>query len=335
MNCLECGVRKDSRRTSVEGTGSSDARPLAENAVHMSVSCLSQDSTVGHLLDPFPKTSPHTRGNAAGGLAQYGRSAGRGMLRREGAVRYVVLALLSAVSLKAAATEGVFLPGNGPIQRSRAGGGAASPRDASWMQLNPATITRLERRIDVGLDVLLSDVTLAPGGVIGNHSAGDLTDAQYFFIPSVGIIWPTDDAVFGVGLYAPSGIGVDYAASRDAISHFLQHNADRRLDYRHIRLIAACGHELRGGWSIGFNVNVSLSRFRTDSLTLRLVPTEGSNVWDDALGAGFSLGIYKVWDRLAFGASYQSRQWSQSFDRYADLLCSCLDLPQCVQLGVA
>ena len=239
------------------------------------------------------------------------------------------------LAFQAPATEGVYLQSHGPIQRSRAGAGVASPRDASWMLLNPAGLVDLDRRIDLGLDVILTDVALEPHGVFGNRFGGKMTDHQFLFVPSVGAVWPGEKSAYGLGLYVPSGIGVDFPQSRNLLSRMLQRNADRRLNCQHVRLVGAYAREFDNGWALGLSVNGSITRLRTDSLTLSLAPTQGGREWEDAFGAGFGLGIYRKWDKLAIGAAYQSRQWSQSYSNYRDLLGTCLDFPQTFQVGAA
>ncbi len=246
-----------------------------------------------------------------------------------------VAAVFLAVALQADATEGAYFLGYGPLQQGRAGAGVASPRDASWMLLNPASIVDLDRRVDLGIDITHSHVTLAPRGLMGNSLTRHMTDRQYSFAPSLGATWPTKKGVLGLGLYVPSGVGADFPQSRNIISRFLHGNADRRMEFQHARLVLAYARTLRNGWALGIAVNGSLSRFRTDSLTLGLAPTRGGNRWDDAFGAGFCVGAYRRWRKWALGACYHSRQWSQRFDDYSDLLRSSLDLPQSVQVGLA
>ena len=244
------------------------------------------------------------------------------------------LALLS-LSSAVYATDGLFLPGLSPIQWGRAGAGVASPRDSSWMCLNPGSITALNRRWDAGLTVLRSDVTLQPRGLLGNRRAGEMTDNEFFFIPSFGMVLPAAKGTWGLGVYVPSGIAVDYPESRNIISRLLQGNADRRLDYQHARLVGAYAVPVSAHWSLGAALNVSISRFRTDSLTLNLRPTDGEMKWDEALGAGLCFGAFGKWQRFSVGAAYHTRQWSESFEDYADLLAWSVDLPQTVQAGAA
>ncbi len=246
----------------------------------------------------------------------------------------LVLAILLGASL-AQATEGILLVGNSAIRRGTAGAGVAAPRDAEWMRLNPASIVELDKRVDINLATLHTDATLRPGGVIGNWLDGSGGDNQYFFVPSAGLILPTDKGSWGFGVYAPSGVGLDFPNSRNILSRLLHGNADRRLEYMHARIIAAYAYDLGGGWSLGASVNASISRFRTDHLTLSLTSAKADYDWDTALGFGFGLGVHKQWDRLSLGLGYQSRQWSEKFDKYADLASKSIDLPQIAQAGLA
>jgi len=236
-------------------------------------------------------------------------------------------------ALSAAANEGVYLLGNDAFQLGRASSGIASPRSAYWCYMNPASMVELERRVDVNWYTVRTDIDLKPRGIVGNRLDGDLESNGLFNIASGGLIWPLETGTLGFGMYIPSGTGAEYAHSRNWLSR--PFNADRRLYYQHMRLVTAYGYEFENGWAIGAGIHTSLSRFRSDHITLGLLPTEGDFEWDDALGMGFNVGVYKHWDKWAFGATYTSRHWSQTFDKYRDLLRYSLDQPQILQVGVA
>lgn len=246
----------------------------------------------------------------------------------------LLLVAILAVATVASASEGVFLLGNDAQQLGRASSGVASPRSAYWSYLNPATMTDLERRIDINFYSVFTDIELKPRGPLGNWIDGDQKGDGFYEIFSGGMIWPLEDGVLGGGLYIPSGTGVEYPHSRNIISRIFGNN-DRRLNYQHIRLVLAYAKELGDGWSLGFGLHGSVSRFQTDHITLKLRCAEFDNEWDEALGAGFGIGIYKKWERWAFGLVYNSRHWTQSMNEYDDLLKSPLDTPHVVQAGVA
>lgn len=244
-------------------------------------------------------------------------------------------ALFCLLSWTASANEGAFLLGNDALQLGRAGSGIASPRSAYWSYLNPASMVDLEKRLDINLYSVFTDIGMEPSGLIGNGLDGYLHSRDIFNIISGGIIWPLETGVLGGGLYIPSGTGADYERSRNLISRFFQGNSDRKLMCQHARLVLAYGYEFDNGWALGVGLHASVSRFKSDHLTLSLRPTEGDFDWDEALGAGFNIGVYKHWDKWSFGATYTSRHWTQAYDEYEDLLKYTMDMPHIVQAGVA
>jgi long-subunit fatty acid transport protein len=246
------------------------------------------------------------------------------------------LGLLAGFLLAAAvswAGEGAFVLGNDALQLGRASSGVASPRSAYWSYFNPASIVELDRRMDVNWYTVRTSIELKPRGIIGNRFGEDFESDRFFNIPSGGVILPLETGTLGLGMYTPSGTGAEYGQSRNLLSRVL--NADRRLYYQHMRLVLAYGYQFENGWAIGGGLHGSLSRFHSDHITLGLLPTAGDFEWDEALGAGFNVGVYKKWDRWAFGAAYSSRHWTQPFDKYRDLLRFSLDLPQILQAGIA
>lgn len=247
----------------------------------------------------------------------------------------IAIAASLLYGLNAFAGEGVFLLGNDALQLGRASSGVASPRSAYWSYMNPASMVDLERRFDINWYSVFSKVTFEPRGVLGNHINRELVSDEIFHIVSTGAIWPLETGTLGGGIFIPSGAGVEYPYSRNIASRLFQGNQDRRLSYQHIRGVLAYGYEFDNGWAVGLGLHLSLSRFRSDHITLRALPARYGNKWDDAYGAGLGLGIYRSWERLSVGASYSSRHWTQSMEKYHDLLNYTLDTPRTAQAGIA
>ncbi len=249
-----------------------------------------------------------------------------------------VLLVLTTILLAAApsrAGEGVFLLGNDALQLGRASSGVASPRSAYWSYMNPAAMVDLDRRFDVNWYSVFSKVTFEPRGVLGNRINSTLESDEIFHIVSMGIVWPLESGALGGGIFIPSGSGVEYPYSRNIFSRLVQGNQDRRLSYQHVRGVLAYSHEFDNGWAVGLGLHLSLSRFRSDHITLRALPARYGNKWDSAYGAGLGIGIYRSWDRFSVGANYSSRHWTQSMKKYSDLLNYTLDTPRVAQVGMA
>jgi len=264
------------------------------------------------------------------------------MILKAGMPTKPVLVLCCALSLVAAvpatvahAGEGIFLMGNDAIQLGRASSGVASPRTSYWSYMNPASMVDLDRRIDVNLYNIYDSFKLKPRGILGNRLDGDLVSNELFHVLSTGVILPLKNGTLGGGIFVPSGSGVEYPHSRNIISRLFDGNGDRRLAYQHFRGVLAYGHEFDNGWALGVGLHLSLSRFRTDHLTLGLSTASYDNQWDSAFGAGLGVGVYRRWERFAIGANYTSRHWTESMDKYEDLLKSPLDMPRSFQIGMA
>lgn len=248
---------------------------------------------------------------------------------------FLILFAGFCVPLQAPASEGAYLTGLDAVHMQRAGGGVASPRSAAWMLVNPASLTALEPRLDLSLAAYIAGTEVDARGLTANWAASPLNSQGITVVPSGGLVLNVLGGKLGLGFYVPAGSSTDFSDSRNIPAYVVFGNRDRRLVYQHMRGVAAYAHEFANGWSIGLGLHASLTRLRTDHLTLRLTPAIADNDWDDAPGFGFGLGVYKSWDRVALGLGYLSRQWVGDFDKYYDLLPKHVDLPQSLQAGVA
>lgn len=248
------------------------------------------------------------------------------------------------------ASDGNEMIGIGAIQQGAAGAGIASPQDATWALLNPAAMVDLERRVDVGVDIILMRRTVKPDGPIyllnlqlpqedliislANPDAGHMADSSPFHSGSFGLVWPLKRLTLGFGVFGVQGNKVSYPRPR-SLPGLEGDGKDRRAQLEVVKIPFSVAHRLENGWAVGGAVVGLFSRLRTDSLTLELVPTRGDYEWDESYGFGFKLALYKRWDKWSFGAAYTTRQWTTEFDKYDDLLKFHLDQPQQFQIGLA
>lgn len=249
-----------------------------------------------------------------------------------------VLGMMFMAGLPARASEGLFLLGNDALQLGRADSGTASPRSAYWTLMNPAALVDLNKRIDVTLYTVRERIQLNPNGLLGNPFDGSLTADADLLIPTGGVVWPIqggDKGTLGAGMYVIGGGKVEYDEARTILGKLLYRNNDRKLALEHHQLALGYGYRFDNGWAVGVGLQGSLTRFRTDQLTLTLRTADSDNEWDEAFGIGFNLGVYKRWEHWAVGAMYKSRQWSQTLDKYRDLLKTSLDYPHMGRVGVA
>jgi long-chain fatty acid transport protein len=252
-------------------------------------------------------------------------------------VTLLLLLLTAAWALPASGSEGLYLLGNDTLQIGRADSGTASPRSAYWVLMNPAAIVDLDRRIDTTLYLVREHIQLEPRGFVSNPFDGSLNADGFELIPATGVIWPVENGrdTLGAGLYVIGGGDLAYEEARTWPGKLLYGNRDRKLSLQHYQLPIAWGRRLKNGWAVGAGIQASLTRFRTDQLTLTLRTARADMEWDEAPGIGFNLGVYKRWEKFSFGAMYKSRQWSAKLDNYADLLPAALEYPHMFRAGIA
>jgi len=242
-----------------------------------------------------------------------------------------VFALLATVT--AYATEGLNLIGVGPVQQGTAGAGVASAKDSTWLILNPAGLTDVERGAATSMQYFAPVRTI---NSTANPGSGTQEDRSAFVIPSLSASFGCcrkNSGYFGIGLYGTSGMGVNYDKPRVGFS-----TGDTRTELAIAKLTMTYAHKFDDGLSIGAGPIFVLSRFRTDMETSQVfpvsAPADGS--WDGAVGAGFIIGVNKRFnEKLSIGGSYMSEQFMTEFKEYRNLLAGSLNLPQQLTVGLA
>ncbi len=248
-------------------------------------------------------------------------------------IQQITIALVLAVTTSAWATEGINLIGIGPVQQGTAGAGVASPKDSTWVTLNPAGITDLKPGLDASIQYFQPDRSI---NSTANPGAGKESDDSAFYIPSISATFGGENGgkdFFGVALYGSSGMGVDYDQPRVGFS-----SGDTDTELSIAKLIFTYAHAFDNGLSVGVGPVLVLGRFKTDMETSRTGPPSAASNgdWDDATGAGAIIGVnQKVTDRLNIGASYISEQFMSDYNDYGTLFPKSLNLPQQVTIGLA
>lgn len=255
------------------------------------------------------------------------------MIRKATVFKVFIVGLVAVRSAIAADATELFALG--ALQIGNAGAGVASPQDASWSLLNPAALVDLDRRLDTHLEMVFATFQGEPGGtpLASNLFAGEMHDNKFIPVPSGGVVWPLKTGTLALGIYGVQGNRVDYPYSRSTLG--LPIHADRRMHQDIVKMPIAYGYQFDNGWSLGAALVPAVSRFRTDSLTLRLLPTSGNNEWDWSFGAGVKLSVYKRWDKWSLGGTWTSRTFMTKYDKYDDIQFWSFDLPAKLQAGIA
>ena len=235
--------------------------------------------------------------------------------------------------LPAAAAEGTRLIGTGPVQVGTAGAGVASPQNSSWLSLNPASLVDVSRRVDVSSDIINGRVEVTPQGALGNSSNGTMEDSVVVFAPAMTWVKSADGEAFALGFYTVSGLTMTLPEGRS--SPGAAGGFDTTAEQRFMTTSAAYARTIADGLSMGLAVNLNYVDFHSNTITLAGVETAGNNQLDSALGGGFVLSAYQRWQQLSLGATFTSRQWMQTLDKYRDIFAGSPDLPPVLQVGLA
>jgi len=121
----------------------------------------------------------------------------------------------------AQATNGYFAHGYSIKNKGLAGAGVALPLDALAASVNPAGMTEVGNRLDLGVSLFSPsrsyDVSGNPSGYPNTFPLlpGDEdSDSDYFVIPSFGFnLMLTDHSSIGISVYGNGGMNTDYDAS--------------------------------------------------------------------------------------------------------------------------
>lgn len=255
---------------------------------------------------------------------------------RHSFLRCVSIVFAFLVAHGAHAADGNELFAYGAVQKGLGGAGVAHALDSTWIILNPAATIELEERADLSLELMRLHVELEPRGlpIAANYRAGRMSDTSVIGIPALGYVRPLSRGTLGLGLFGTQGNRLDYPFPRSSVA--LLDNGDRRSQYEVVKFPLVYALPLSERWTLGIGLVPTAARFRTDSLTLRLLEAEANNGSDFEGGGGVMAGLHWRGDRIRLGAVYHSRVWMGSYEDYRrDMLKDAFDLPQKLQAGMA
>jgi long-chain fatty acid transport protein len=227
------------------------------------------------------------------------------------------LALAAAVLLPgspAQATNGMRMIGFGPVQNSMGGVGVGATLDGSGLASNPAGMTELARRLDLGftwfrpvVEYRATEPSPSPfpaGAFVARQGATIDSDRGGSPIPALAAVVPLGhDLTFGVGVFGVAGLGVDYTQNL--------YGGKTYTSYLQGRLAPALAWRAAEWISIGLAFNAMVAQMKYD-----VAAGFGQVVHDTAtaLGVGVTAGLQlrpvKGW---TVGLAYESKSSFQDF----------------------
>jgi len=255
---------------------------------------------------------------------------------------FAAAATLLTVAPAALATNGYFAHGYGIRTKALAGAGIALPQDSLSIATNPAGLTELNTRVDVGLDWFKpkrgASIT---GNSFGPDDDFSGNDTESFLIPELGYNHKLNDSLSaGIAVYGNGGMNTDYKDNP-----FKRYGAqgDAGVDLVQLFVSPALAWRIDDVNSVGIAINAAYQRFRARGLGLfGSLSEDPSNVsnngydsskgWSARLGWQARLGPY-----LTLGVTWQSKTEMSDFDKYQGLFAESggFDIPENYGVGLA
>lgn len=210
------------------------------------------------------------------------------------------VALALGVTLPTAyATNGDQMLGVTATQWGMAGAVTAAPQDAGTVLTNPAGLGFLEfeeARIDMGFGFMNPP----------RKANGVDSDSDLYMIPSGAMAFQSSDKVtFGMGMAGLSGMGVDFGD----IMTGAPGNQNVVTTKQFYKIAPGFAYRASDNLSWGAALNIDYQSLAMDIGAMNMHLPQ-----NQVYGFGASLGlVYKVSDKLRFGASYISQQEMDEF----------------------
>ena len=248
----------------------------------------------------------------------------------------LVAASVTAVGLLAVntanATNGYFAHGYSIKTKGMAGAGVALPLDAMAASTNPAGLTEVGNRLDLGV------VLFSPSreyNVAGNQSGPPAfglepgtveSDSEYFGIPNIG--WSkqlSDRTALGIAVYGNGGMNTDYdKATFNYVDPSLP-QGPTGVDLMQLFIAPTLATEFAFNHSFGVTPIIAAQFFEAKGLEafggFSSADTKlSNNGHDSSWGFGVRVGyLGQFTEQFSIGLSYQSKIYMDELDDYAGL----------------
>ena len=265
------------------------------------------------------------------------------------------------------ATNGYFSHGYSIKNKGMAGAGAALPLDALAPSMNPAGLTEVGNRLDLGLYLFSpsreydikgnpTDPSTVPGcdPMTGQNCPYGLvpgnveSDSNYFVIPALG--WSkqlNENSAIGIALYGNGGMNTDYDAATFNVNPMLPSYGDTPtgVDLMQLFIAPTYAYKFAGKHSFGVTPIFAVQFFEAQGLQafgeagFSSAPTKlTNNGHESSYGFGGRFGyLGQFTDKFSLGLAYQTKIYMSELDDYAGLFAEQgdFDIPANWTIGVA
>lgn len=257
----------------------------------------------------------------------------------------IAAALAAAVAPgMALATDGYFSHGYGMKSKGMGGVGIALPQDALAPATNPAGLTMVGNRMDIGLDWFRptrgADIVNNGAGMTGSYDGNDATD---FLIPEFGYSRMLNpDMAVGVAVYGNGGMNTKYKQSPFAA---VGGTGGTGVDLTQLFVSPTVAYKVNANNSVGLSLNLAYQQFGLGGLQTSAFagfssdPTHFSDQGkDSSTGWGVRIGwTGQISPTVTLGATYQSKTKMGKLDKYRGLFANEgeFDIPENYGIGIA
>jgi len=251
------------------------------------------------------------------------------------------------VTNDANATNGYFGHGYSIKNKGMAGAGVAAPLDAMVPSTNPAGLTEVGNRFDLGLTVFSPrreySVSRNPtsGPPFFELMGGTVeSDSEYFFIPNLGYSYQLNNrTAFGIAVYGNGGMNTDYPT----MTYYDDSSSSTGVDLMQLFIAPTLATKLSYGHSFGVAPIIAAQFFEAKGVTsfapYSSAPSKLSgNGHDSSYGFGMRVGyLGQLTEQISIGLSYQSKIYMDELDDYAGLFAEQgdFDIPANWTAGIA
>lgn len=255
-----------------------------------------------------------------------------------GVLSACMAALLLSASPQALAFDGYFSYGYGVKSLGRGGASIAFTDDAFGGANNPATVSWVGNRIEVGATL---DQFVRGAGRTGSAGADfdETSGRHYFVIPEMAFSYQINERwSTAVTVYANGGLNTQYDADTLPAAACAPGAPGRRntfcgttklgLNLNQLIIASTASYKLTPQLSVGFAPLIAVQSFKAEGLQF-FIPLSGSpnevtnKGTDYSYGYGARVGfLYRPFAWLNVGATYSSRLRMTPLNRYKGLLAN-------------
>lgn len=263
------------------------------------------------------------------------------------------LAVTAFATGSAHATDGYFAPGYGMQEMGRGGAAYATADDAMGGANNPASMSFVGPRIDLGMSLFMPSRSASrTGNAYGLNGSAD-SGSNLFPIPEFGYNQPLSPKLdVGITVYGNGGMNTTYPGGQIPAGHcgtgapasnLLCGMGTLGIDLSQVVVAPTLSYKFTPHLAFGVSPLLALQRFSAQGLqAFSQVSASPSNLtnrsYSNSVGGGVRIGVmWQATPQVSLGATYQTPIFMTPFSRYQGLFAQSgsFDIPANIGFGVA